>query len=142
MNWRVDNEKETTSTPIDPVLESDMYKLGSTPGEVGTPSKFSMVIPTELRIHPVPSGDGYIDVTYVNKTIYTLGVLDTPVMLDPDAHMCILHWLLAYNALRERDYKAYQELFGIYVNSVMRARSEVSTKRCAGQPMTFKRGKL
>ena len=144
VNFRVCSDTVNTINEMDPVLDSDIFRLGRSFNENNNPYKFCMVTPDEMKIYPAPNADGTIEITHLDKSSYTLGITsnDDPDMLDVDSHMCIVYWLLAHNALRERDYQAYQTLFQIYVNSIMRSRAELQKKRSDGQAMTFKKGNL
>lgn len=143
VNWRENTTTLNDIYPMDPVSDSDMHKFGSVYSETGTPSRYSLPLPTEMKIWPVPSTDGYIEIACRNKTAYTLVAGNSsPDALDIDAHMAIAYWILAHNSLRERDQNMFKVWRDLYIQEVVRARTEIQQKRAMTQPMTFKRGGL
>lgn len=143
VNWRENTTDKTTITPLEMVSDQDMFKYGTTYQEVGTPKYFSLPLPTEMKIYPAPSTDGYIEIAARNKTAYTLVAgASSPDAIDIDSHMAVAYWILAHNSLRERDANMFKIWRDLYIQEIMRARTEVQQKRQNTQPVTFKRGGL
>ena len=121
VQWHVLSTTENTITNMDRITEDDMTRLGHQPQSTGVPAKWALMLPTEMRVYPIPDEAGYLRIRYKNKTEYSLASAASEPLLEEDAQIGMVFFALWMALLRDKNFKEAEIYKNEYYSTVNRA---------------------
>ncbi len=142
VNYHIYTVSANTSSEVLAVSPDDMVRLGSTQTVSGTPSKYAILTNTQMKLYPVPSAAGYLEIRYKNKTEYTLAETTSEPIVDEDLQIAMVYWCLMHSFIRNREWDDAKAMNQIYWSVINRTRAEESELKANWTNIDFKRSSL
>lgn len=142
VNYHIYTASVNTSSEVLPVSPDDMVRLGATQTVSGTPSKYAVLSNIQMKLYPVPSAAGYLEIRYKNKTEYSLAETTSEPIIDEDLQIAMVYWCLMHSFIRNREWDDAKAMNQIYWSIINRTRAEESELKANWTNVDFKRSSL